>query len=232
MNYIWVAFVVIAIIAGGVTGKMDDVLTNIFDFASTAVDISIGLVGIMSFFCGLMKVMEKAGLCEKLGKLISPLMRFLFPEVPADHPANSIMALYFAANILGIGNAATPFGLKAMQELQTLNKTKNIATDAQCMLLAIATTSITLLPASAIGLRAGVQAEGAAEIIVPVILATTISTVTGIFFTIIFSKLKRFNYNAIIEREIAAGTLEINEDYIGNDPIVLPEDYVFVGETK
>ena len=193
MNFIWVAFVVIAVIAAAFTGKMDAVLDNLFSFSSTAVDIAIGLIGIMAFFCGLMKVMEAAGLCDKLGKIISPLMRLLFPEVPADHPANSAMALYFAANILGIGNAATPFGLKAMQELQTLNKTKNIATNAQCMLLAIATTSITLIPVTAIGLRAGVQSKGAAEIIAPVIIATTISTVTGIFFTIVLGKFKGEN---------------------------------------
>lgn len=225
MNYIWVAFVVIAVIAGGVTGTMDAVLENIFTFAEEAVNIALGLIGIMAFFCGLMKVMEKAGLCEKLGKAIAPVMRLLFPGVPADHPANSAMALYFAANILGIGNAATPFGLKAMQELQTLNKTKNIATDAQVMLLAVATTSITLIPVTAIGLRAGIQAQGAAEIIAPVIIATTISTVTGIFFTIVFGKMKRFKYDYIIEQEIAAGTIEINEEYIGDDPIVLPEGY-------
>ena len=112
-----------------------------------------------------------------------------------------------------------------MQELQTLNKTKNIATDAQVMLLAVATTSITLIPVTAIGLRASVQTAGAAEIIAPVIIATTISTVTGIFFTIVFGKLKRFKYDVIIEKEIAAGTLEINEDYIGDAPIVLPENY-------
>lgn len=224
MNFIWVVFVVIAVIAAAFTGKMDAVLDNLFNFSSTAVDIAIGLIGIMAFFCGLMKVMEAAGLCDKLGRLISPLMRLLFPEVPADHPANSAMALYFAANILGIGNAATPFGLKAMQELQTLNKTKNIATNAQCMLLAIATTSITLIPVTAIGLRAGIQSKGAAEIIAPVIIATTISTITGIFFTIVLGKFKRWNYDNIIEKEMAAGTLEINEDYIGDDPIVLPEE--------
>lgn len=156
MNYLFAAFMIIGIVAGGITGTMDAVLQNIFDFAQTGVDIALGLIGIMTFFCGLMKVMEDSGLCEKIGKAIAPLMRLLFPEVPADHPANSAMALYFAANILGIGDAATPFGLKAMQELQTLNKTKNIATDAQCMLMAISTTSITLLPTTAIGIRAAI----------------------------------------------------------------------------
>lgn len=226
MNYIWVALVVIAVIAGGATGTMNDVLNNIFDFANTAVmDIALPLTGIMAFFCGLMKVMERAGLCEKLGKAISPVMRLLFPEVPADHPANSAMALYFAANILGIGNAATPFGLKAMQELQTLNPTKSIATNAQCMLMAISTTSITLIPVTAIGLRAAVQTEGAAEIIAPVIIATAISTIVGVFFTIVFQRVKRWKWENVIEKEIAAGTLEINEDYVGDNPIVLPEGY-------
>ena len=88
MNYIWVAFVVIAVIAGGVTGNIEAVLNNVFDFAQTAVDIALDLIGIMTFFCGLMKVMERAGLCEKLGKAIAPVMRLLFPDVPAEHPAN------------------------------------------------------------------------------------------------------------------------------------------------
>lgn len=229
MNYLFAAFMIIGVVAGGITGTMDAVLQNIFDFAQTGVDIALGLIGIMTFFCGLMKVMEDSGLCEKIGKAIAPLMRLLFPEVPADHPANSAMALYFAANILGIGDAATPFGLKAMQELQTLNKTKNIATDAQCMLMAISTTSITLLPTTAIGIRAAIQAEGAAEIIVPTIIATTISTVVGVACSLIFQKTKRWKLENVIEREIAAGTLEVNDEYIGNDPIVLPEGYVLKG---
>lgn len=229
MNYLFAAFMIIGVVAGGITGTMDDVLQNIFDFAQAGVDIALGLIGIMTFFCGLMKVMEDSGLCEKIGKAIAPLMRLLFPEVPADHPANSAMALYFAANILGIGDAATPFGLKAMQELQTLNKTKNIATDAQCMLMAISTTSITLLPTTAIGIRASIQAEGAAEIIVPTIIATTISTVVGVVCSLLFQKTKRWKLENVIEREIAAGTLEVNDEYIGDDPIVLPEGYVLKG---
>lgn len=229
MNYLFAAFMIIGVVAGGITGTMDAVLQNIFDFAQAGVDIALGLIGIMTFFCGLMKVMEDSGLCEKIGKAIAPLMRLLFPEVPADHPANSAMALYFAANILGIGDAATPFGLKAMQELQTLNKTKNIATDAQCMLMAISTTSITLLPTTAIGIRAAIQAEGAAEIIVPTIIATTISTVVGVICSLLFQKTKRWKLENVIEREIAAGTLEVNDEYIGDDPIVLPEGYVLKG---
>ena len=230
MNYIWVGLVVIATVVGGITGTMEAVMNNIVDFAQTAVDICLGLIGIMTFFCGLMNVMEKAGLCEKLGNLIAPVMRKLFPEVPADHPAQSAMALYFAANILGIGNAATPFGLKAMQELQTLNPTKGIATNAQCMLMAISTTSITLIPVTAIGLRAAVQTEGAAEIIAPVIIATTISTIVGVTCTIFFEKLPRWRWENVVEKAIAAGTLEINENYVGDKPIVLPEGYKSIND--
>ena len=224
MNYIWVGLIVIAVVIGGATGNIQAVLDNIFSFAETAVDISFGLIGVMAFFCGLMNVMDKAGLCEKLGILIAPIMRKLFPEVPADHPANSAMALYFAANILGIGNAATPFGLKAMQELQTLNPTKDIATNAQCMLMAISTTSITLIPVTAIGLRSAIQLEGAAEIIAPVIIATSISTITGIICTLIFQNLKGWKWENVIARELAAGTLEINENYVGDNPIILDKE--------
>ncbi|MBE6033640.1 nucleoside recognition domain-containing protein [Aminipila sp.] len=221
MNYIWAGLVAIAVIAGIVTGNISDVQEALFSFANTAVEIVIGLIGVMVFFTGLMSVMKEAGLCEKLGKLLGPVMTKLFPEVPADHPAMSSMALYFAANILGIGNAATPFGLKAMADLQTLNKTKHIATDAQCMLLAIATTSITLIPVTVLALRSAVQVQGAAEIVGPVILATTISTVTGVAATILLGKLKRYKLENVIAKERAAGTLEINENYIGNDPIEL-----------
>ena len=225
MNYLFAAFMIIGVVAGAVTGTMDVVLQNIFDFAQAGVDIALGLIGTMAFFCGLMKVMEDSGMSEALGKAIAPLMRKLFPEVPADHPANSAMALYFAANILGIGDAATPFGLKAMQELQTLNKTKNIATDAQCMLMAISTTSITVLPVTVISIRASIQAAGAAEIIVPTIIATTISTIVGITMSLILQRTKGWKFENVIAKEIAAGTLELNEDYQGENPIVLPEGY-------
>jgi spore maturation protein A len=118
-----------------------------------------------------------------------------------------------------------------MQELQTLNPTKDIATNAQCMLMAISTTSITLIPVTAIGLRSGIQTEGAAEIIAPVIIATTISTIVGVVCTVIFEKLPRWRWENVVEKAIAAGTLEINENYVGSNPIVLPEGYKSVNAT-
>jgi len=225
MNWLWSLFIIVAVIAAAFTGKMEAVLNNLFDFAQTAVDISLGLIGVMAFFCGLMKLMTDSHLTDKLAKVLAPLLCKLMPEVPRDHPAIAAMALWMAANMLGIGNAATPFGLKAMQELQTLNKTKTIATDAQVMMLAIGTTSVTLIPTDVLAVRSSIQAAGAAEIIMPTIIATTISTVVGIFFTWLFGKQKKYKYDYIIQQEMAAGTLEINEAYIGADPIILPDDY-------
>lgn len=221
INYLWGGMIILAVIAGAVTGTMEEVLQSVFDQAQTGVELALGLVGTMAFFTGLMGIMDKAGLTEKLSRVISPILRKLFPEVPEGHKVNGSMALYFACEIMGLGNASTPFGLKTMQELQTLNKTKNIATDAQTMLLAISTTCITLVPSMIIGVRSSLQTEGAAEIIIPVILCTTISTIVGVTANILLGKLDMWNYDKIIEREIAAGTIQVNPDYEGDDPIIL-----------
>ena len=221
MNYIWVTLIGISVVAGICTGSISDVQDNLFAFADSAVELAIGLIGVMTFFCGLMKVMEDAGLCEKLGRSISPVMRLLFPDVPKDHPANSAIAMYVAASMMGLGNACTPLGIKAMQELQTLNKTKNIATDAQCMVLALSTGSICLLPSTVIAMRTAVQAEGAAEIVGPTILTTMAAAVVCVVATKLLGRLKCFQYDYLIEKDRAAGRLKINEEYIGKDPLVL-----------
>ncbi len=223
MNYIWAVLIGISIIAGIITGTITEVQDNLFAFADSAVEIAIGLVGVMTFFCGLMKVMEDAGLCEKLGRLIAPVMRLLFPGVPKEHPANSAIAMYIAASLMGLGNACTPLGIKAMQELQTLNKTENIATDAQCMVMAISTGSICLLPTSVIAMRTAVQAEGAAEIVGPTILTTFAAGIVCVIMTKLLGRLKCFRYDYIIEKERAAGTLRINKEYIGDDPLTITE---------
>jgi len=213
MNYIWVGLVVIAIVAGAVTGNMAAVQQAVFDFAQSAVDIVFGLIGIMVFWMGLMKVAEKSGLTEKIGLALKPLMTRLFPDVPADHPAMSSMVMNIAANILGLGNAATPFGLKAMKDLQSLNKTKDIATDAMVMFLAINTTSVTLIPTTVLALRSSAESANPTEVLGPIIIATIISTVVGVVTTIIFGKSKRWNLQSVIDRERAAGTLQLNPDY-------------------
>ena len=223
MNYIWVVMIAIAIVAGICTGSIDDVQTNLFSFAEQAVEIAIGLIGTMAFFCGLMKVMEEAGICNKLGRALSPVMKFLFPGIPKEHPANSAIALYMAASMLGLGNACTPLGIKAMQELQTLNKTKNIATDAQCMVMAISTGSICLIPSTVIAMRTSVDAAGAAEIVGPTILTTLCAAIVCVISTKLLGRLKCFRYDYLIEKDRAAGRLKINENYIGDDPLVVEE---------
>lgn len=148
----------------------------IFDGASSAVDIVIGLVGIMCFFLGLMKVAEKSGLMLVIARLLRPLMVRLFPEVPPDHPAMGAMIMNFAANALGLGNAATPLGLKAIKELDALNPHKGTATDAMVLFLAINTSSITLLPTGVIGIRQVLGSTAPAAILPTTLLATIFST--------------------------------------------------------
>lgn len=223
MNYIWVVMMAIAIIAGICTGNIDEVQTQLFTYANEAVKIAIGLIGTMAFFCGLMKLMEEAGLCSKLGRALSPVMKFLFPGVPKEHPANSTIAMYMAASMLGLGNACTPLGIKAMQDLQTLNKTKNIATDAQCMVMAISTGSICLIPSTVIAMRTTVDPTGAAEIVGPTILTTLCAALVCIISTKLLGRLKCFRYDYLIEKDRAAGRLRINENYIGDDPLVIEE---------
>lgn len=214
MNYIWVGMVLLAALAGAITGTIADVQQAIFDFAATGAEIAIGLMGTLCFFCGLMKVAEEAKLTDWLGRVLRPVLVKLFPDVPAEHPAMAAMVMNMAANVIGLGNAATPFGLAAMKELQKLNKTKDIATDAMCMFLAINTSSVTLLPTTVIALRSAAGSANPTEVVGPVILATIISTVTAIICAKIFCNMKNWKLENVIEKERAAGTLQLNEEYV------------------
>ncbi len=212
MNFIWVGLVAIAVIAGIITGTVADVQAAVFSFADTSVEIVIGLVGVMVFWMGIMKVAEAAGLTEKLGHAIRPVMKRLFPDVPEDHPAMSSMVMNIAANVLGLGNAATPFGLAAMKDLQKLNKTKNVATDAMVMFLAINTSSVTLIPTTVLALRSAAGSTDPTIVVGPIILATIISTTVAIICAKLFSKTKMWKLENVIEKERAAGTLELNDE--------------------
>lgn len=214
MNYIWVGLVVLGAVFGVVNGTIADVQQSIFDFAATGAEIAIGLMGTLCFFCGLMRVAEEAHLTDWLGRVLRPVLVRLFPDVPAEHPAMAAMVMNIAANVIGLGNAATPFGLAAMKELQKLNQTKDMATDAMCMFLAINTSSVTLLPTTLIALRSAAGSANPTEIVGPVILATIISTATGIICAKVFSKMRRWKLENVIEAERAAGTLQLNEEYV------------------
>lgn len=156
---------------------------GILKIADTAVELALGLIGVMTLWLGVMKVAEVAGIVTSLAKLVKPIMVRLFPEVPPEHPAMGAMVMNMTANFLGLSNAATPMGLKAMEELNKLNPHAGVATNAMCMFLTINTTAITLIPATVIAIRLTMGSPNPADIIVPTILASTISLILGVIFT-------------------------------------------------
>ncbi|MEW5852444.1 MAG: nucleoside recognition domain-containing protein [Myxococcota bacterium] len=167
-------------------------LTNsLFDAATTAAELSLKLIGVMTLWLGLMKVAERAGLIELVGRLVEPVMTRLFPEIPKGHPAISAMTLNLSANALGIGNAATPLGIKAMQELQKLNPVKHVATDAMCLFMAMHATSFTPLPSQTIALRQAAGAADPSDIVGPVALATAITAVLAVVLAKIAKRVAR-----------------------------------------
>jgi spore maturation protein A len=161
--------------------KMNTVTNDgIIKYAKTAVELAIGLIGIMALWLGIMKIAEQSGLIAKLGKLLKPITTRIFPDVPADHPAMGAMIMNISANMLGLSNAATPFGLKAMEELNKLNTKSGTATDAMCTFLVINTGNLQLIPATVIAIRAAAGSSNPTEIIGPVIVATFITLVIGV----------------------------------------------------
>jgi len=172
MGAIWTVLVAVAVVAAAVNGRMAELTSAAVDSAGKAVTLSLGLAGVMALWLGLMKVAEEAGLVRAVARLARPVMRRLFPEIPAEHPAMGAMVMNFSANVLGLGNAATPFGIKAMQELETLNPRPGTATNAQALFCALNTASVQLIPASVIALRAAAGSRSPGEIIGATLLAS------------------------------------------------------------
>ena len=189
LNYIWFGMMAIAVVAGIFTGRIDEVTEAAIDMAKVSVEIAIGLIGIMALWLGTMKIAEASGLIRIIAKLLRPITIRLFPDVPADHPAIGSIVLNMSANMLGLGNAATPLGLKAMEELQELNDNKDRATNAMVMFLAINTSSVQLiLPATVVALMGAT----ASEIFITTILATLCSTIAAIVAVKFLERRKRF----------------------------------------
>jgi len=178
-------------------------LTNegVIRYATLAVELAIGLIGIMALWLGIMKIAEQAGLINRLARALRGITSRLFPDVPPDHPAMGAMIMNISANILGLGNAATPLGLKAMEELNKLNKKPGTATDAMCTFLVINTSNVQLIPAAVIAIRAAAGASSPTEIIGPVIVATTISTLIGVITVKFLSRLPVFKKQLDGDRE-------------------------------
>ena len=189
LNYIWFGLIFISVVVGTITGRIDQVTEAAITMSKTSVEIAIGLIGIMALWLGTMKIAEDSGLIQIIAKALRPITIRLFPDVPSDHPAIGSIVLNMAANMLGLGNAATPLGLKAMKELQELNKHKDTATDAMCTFLAINTSSVQIiLPATVVGL----MGAAANQIFITTIIATGMSTIAAIISVKVLSKMKRF----------------------------------------
>ena len=180
LNYIWFGLMAIALIVAAFNGTAEAVTKGAVESAKTAVEIAIGLVGIMTLWLGIMRVAEAAGLVTILGRALRPVLRWLFPEVPAEHPAAGAIVLSVAANMLGLNNAATPLGIKAMEELQTLNEKKDTATNAMVTFMALNTSGVQLIPATMIGVLAAAGSKNPTWIIAPSIIATFIGTVAAV----------------------------------------------------
>ena len=180
MSAVWVFLVAISVAAAAATGRMASLTAAVAESAGQAVTLALGLVGVMTLWLGLMKVAEEAGLVALLGRAARPALRRLFPEVPPEHPAMGAMVMNVAANMLGLGNAATPFGLKAMAALEEMNPHRGTATDAQALFCAINTASIQIIPASVIALRAAAGAGQPGDVIGPTLLATSCAVVAAV----------------------------------------------------
>ena len=192
LNGLFVTVVVASVLLAAATGRMEAVTQSVISSARDAVTLAIGLVGVMAFFLGLMRVAEDGGLMRRLARALGPVMKRLFPGVPVDHPAMSAMILNISANMLGLGNAATPFGIRAMEQLDTLNGEKGTASNAMILFLAINTAGLAILPSGVIGLRASLGSIDAAGILFPTWVASGSATLVGILAATLLCKLPRY----------------------------------------
>ncbi len=192
LNYIWLALVLLAVTIGGWNGHLKEVTDGAFDGARTAVTIALGLIGIMALWLGVMRLAERAGLIQKLARALRPVMRRLFPDVPEDHPAMGSMLMNMAANMLGLGNAATPLGLRAMRDLATLNPHPGKATNAMCTFLAINTSSVQLIPTTAIAILVAAGSTNPTAIVGTALLATLCAATMAVTSVKLLEKVSWF----------------------------------------
>ena len=200
LNYIWIAFFVIAFIVAllklvfmGDTTIFPSMVDSTFDTAKSAFEISIGLTGMLALWLGIMKVGERAGLVNFLARILSPVFTRLFPDIPKGHPAAGSIFMNIAANMLGLDNAATPLGLKAMEQMQELNPKKDTATNPMIMFLVLNTSGLTIVPVSILAYRAQQGAAQPTDVFIPILLATAVATLVGIIATALYQKINIFN---------------------------------------
>ena len=189
MNYIWYFLIVISIVFGAINGRLNDVANAIFSGCELAIKIVITLLGIMTFWLGIMKIAEKSGIVQFISKLLTPIARLIFPEVPKNSEIIGDVAMNFSANALGLANAATPIGINAIEKMQEINKDKESASNSMCTLLAMNTAGFQLIPATVIAILAANGCERPTEIIVPTLIVTTTAFISAILIARLFSKI-------------------------------------------
>ena len=232
LNYIWIGFFLVGLlvaiirVAGyflqthadmifGITFTHADrdvfqaIVQSTFHMAKTSVDLSIYLIGVMALWLGIMKIGEKGGAVTMLSKLVSPFFRKIFPEIPDKHPAMSSIMMNFCANMLGLDNAATPFGIKAMQDLQELNPKKDTASNAQIMFLVLNTSALTVIPISILAYRAAAHSANPAEVFLPLLLATFFSTMAGLIAVSIVQRINLFKPVVLLYLGVISGLIAL-----------------------
>lgn len=205
LNYIWIAFFIAAfaialcrLLFMGDTEVFPAIINSTFETSKTAFEISLGLTGVLSLWMGLMKIGEQGGLVNALARVLSPIFNRLFPDIPKGHPVTGTMFMNISANVLGLDNAATPMGLKAMQELQQLNTNKDTATNPMIMFLVLNTSGLTLIPMSVLLYRTQLGAAQPTDVFIPILLATTVSTIAGLLVTSIYQRINLFNRTMLL----------------------------------
>lgn len=189
MNYIWYFLIVVSIIYGAINGTLADVAKAIFTGTELSVKIVLTLLGIMTFWLGIMKIAEKSGIVEFLSKLLKPIAKLIFPEIPKDSKIIGDVAMNFSANALGLANAATPMGIKAIEGMQEINMEKESASDSMCTLLAMNTAGFQLIPATVIAILAASGYPNPTEIIVPTLIVTSTAFVSAIIIAKLFKRV-------------------------------------------
>lgn len=208
LNIIWLFLIISSVIIGAINGKLPAVVTAVTDDAKMAFELALGLAGILAFWLGLLKIAEASGLIQIIAKILHPVMKRLFPDIPSDHPAMGAMILNISSNMLGLTNAATPFGLRAMSELEKLNPNPGTATNAMCTFLAINTSSVQLIPTTAIAYLAAAGATHPTDIIITSILATSCATGSAIIAVKLFEKLPFFRIKLVKQNTSAKNLLQ------------------------
>lgn len=193
MNYVFVFLILISIITAFFTGRIEEVTNELLNSAQRAVQVSIGLIGIMAFWLGLAKIAQKSGLINLISKLISPILKLIFNELPKNSPAFSNIALNITANALGLSNAATPFGIKAMKDIKKEENKNNVATNSMCIFLAMNTAGFQIVPATVLAILIAAGAKNPTEIIIPTFIVTLSSFIFAIIIAKILAKIWKEN---------------------------------------